>query len=95
MIPALISSYPHNTNTSSFLRNSSFMYHAGVSRSRAKKTRDPVSDPLVDRSTEYKENTLEHSADTSTENSQTSAPLTESGDAGEVQSTQPVPKGGS
>jgi condensin complex subunit 1 len=94
MIPALISSYPHNTTTSSFLRNSSSMYHAGMSRSRAKKTSDPVSDPLVDRSTEYK-NTPEHSADTSTENSQTSAPLTESGDAGEVQSTQPVGKGGS
>jgi condensin complex subunit 1 len=95
MIPALLSSYPHNMNTSSFLRTSSFMYHAGVSRSRAKKTRDPVSDPLVDRSTEYKENMPEHSADTSMDNSQTSAPLTESGDAGEVQSTQPVGKGGS
>jgi hypothetical protein len=42
MTPALISTLC--TNTSSFLMNSSFMhyYYAGVSRSRARKTRDPV-----------------------------------------------------
>ena len=81
-------------NTSSFLRNSCFMYHAGVSRSRPKKTGDPVADPLVDSSTEYKENTPEHSANTSTENSQTSPPLTGSEGGGEeIQSTQPVRKG--
>jgi condensin complex subunit 1 len=72
------------------------MYHAGVSRSRAKKTGDPIADPLVDSSTEYKENTPEHSANTSTENSQTSPPLTGSEGGGEeIQSTQPVRKGDS
>ncbi|XP_021310250.1 condensin complex subunit 1 isoform X2 [Sorghum bicolor] len=68
----------------------------GVSQLRAKKTRDPVADPSVDSSTENKENTPEHSANTSTENSQTSAPLTgsEGGDE-EIQSTQSVRKGAS
>jgi condensin complex subunit 1 len=72
------------------------MYDAGVSQLRAKKTRDPVADPSVDSSTENKENTPEHSANTSTENSQTSAPLTgsEGGDE-EIQSTQSVRKGDS
>ncbi|ONM60398.1 binding [Zea mays] len=66
----------------------------GMSRLRAKKTRDPVVDPSVDRSTEYKGNTPEHSADTSTENSQTSVPLTGTeGGSEEIQSTQPVGKG--
>lgn len=72
------------------------MHHAGMSRLRAKKTRDPVVDPSVDRSTEYRGNTPEHSADTSTENSQTSARLTGTeGGSEEIQSTQPVGKGDS
>lgn len=73
------------------------MHNVGVSRLRAKKTRDPVVDPSVDSSTEYKENTLEHSVNTSTENSQTPAPLTgsELGGGEEIQSTQPVRKGDS
>jgi hypothetical protein len=53
-----------------------------------------VVDPSVDSSTEHMENTPECSVNTSAENSQTTAPLTESEGGGEeIQSAQPVSKG--
>ena len=54
-----------------------------------------VVDPSVDSSTEHMENMPECSDHTSTENFQTSPPVTESGGAGEIESTQPVRKGDS